>query len=90
MAKRRRQQKPATSPRNVRQGGDAAVTVLKPRKRIPGIEGRSAWFARRAGHHEHALSIERLRAATAAAESMLTRRELVEDSQFVSIERDRC
>ena len=78
MAKRRRQQQPAAKSRRAQQAADTPPTVLKPRKRIPGVEGRSAWFARRAGQHEHALSIERLRAGTTAADSMLTRRELVD------------
>jgi photosystem II stability/assembly factor-like uncharacterized protein len=63
--------KTSPSPRNPRRGTDSKpLTVPKPRRLVPGIEGRSAWFARRAGAHEWALSLERLRSALEAAESM--------------------
>lgn len=38
-----------------------------PRKLVPGVVGRSGWFAERAGQHEDSLSITRLTRATAAA-----------------------
>jgi photosystem II stability/assembly factor-like uncharacterized protein len=43
------------------------VDTDRPAKRIPGIEGRSAWFTARAGAHESALSLERLQRAIQSA-----------------------
>jgi photosystem II stability/assembly factor-like uncharacterized protein len=81
MAKQRRRRKPAPESRSVqRRADDRAVVILRPPKLVPGIEGRSAWFARRAGAHEHALSIERLRSAIAAAENMPDRAAILEDT----------
>ncbi len=34
---------------------------VRPEKLVPGVVGRSQWFAQRAGRHEQALSLERLR-----------------------------
>lgn len=73
----KRPKRTSVGSRAARRNGDEATTEPKPQKRIPGIVGRSAWFAKRAGSHEQALSIERLRVATAAAESMLDRSALI-------------
>jgi hypothetical protein len=71
MAKQRQQRKPrAESGRSRRRAEDLKDAVLKPRQLVPGVVGRSAWFAQRAGSHERALSLERLLTATAAAERM--------------------
>jgi photosystem II stability/assembly factor-like uncharacterized protein len=50
--------------------------AIKPRKILPGVIGRSLWFAERAGIHEDALSLERLLRATTTAERMHTLRSL--------------
>src|SRR5687768_5111015 len=72
MAKDQPRRKSQSRSRKSRKDIDtASVDILKPRKIVPGIEGRSAWFAERAGDHERSLSIERLKQATEAAESML-------------------
>jgi photosystem II stability/assembly factor-like uncharacterized protein len=43
---------------------------VRPRKLVPGVVGRSRWFAERAGEHEHALSLERLQRAINDAENL--------------------
>ena len=70
MAKQRRRRPRAPESRGGRRRASAAPVIVKPRKLIPGIEGRSAWFVERSGKHERALSIERLKTAIAAAERM--------------------
>jgi hypothetical protein len=70
MAKQRRRRKPRPESLRVRQRASEREVILSAPKLVPGIEGRSAWFATRAGAHERALSIERLRSAIAVAENM--------------------
>ena len=71
MAKQRQRPKPrAESGRNRRRIEDQKVVGPKPRKLVPGVVGRSAWFTQRAGSHERALSTDRLTTAIAAAERM--------------------
>jgi photosystem II stability/assembly factor-like uncharacterized protein len=43
---------------------------VRPRKLLPGVVGRSQWFAERAGAQEDALSLERLRRGISDAENM--------------------
>lgn len=43
---------------------------VKPRRIVPGVMGRAAWFARRAGRKPNALSVERLRAALETVQTM--------------------
>lgn len=79
MAKQPRSRKTARKPRRTKRGtGTGPITVLKQRKLVPGIEGRSAWFTKRAGSHEHALSVGRLQRAIAAAERMPDRAAILE------------
>lgn len=49
---------------------------VKPSRLVPGVVGRSRWFAERAGTDEDALSLDRLLRATHGAERMLDRRSL--------------
>ena len=70
MAKDQRRSKTQSRSRKSRKE-TTSEDILRPRKIVPGIEGRSAWFAKRAGEHEQALSIERLKQATEVAETML-------------------
>lgn len=74
----RRPQRKATRSGGVRREGDDAAVAPKALNKIPGVVGRSIWFANRAGGHEQSLSIERLRAAIADAEGMLDPASLVE------------
>ena len=43
---------------------------VRPGKLVPGVVGRSRWFAERAGEHEHALSLERLQRGISDAETL--------------------
>ena len=49
---------------------------VKPRKLVPGVVGRSRWFAERAGTDEDALSLGRLLRGTESAARQLDRRSL--------------
>jgi photosystem II stability/assembly factor-like uncharacterized protein len=44
--------------------------LVGPYKLLPGVVGRSRWFAQRAGDHEHALSLKRLQRGLSDAETM--------------------
>src|SRR4051794_32471750 len=44
---------------------------VKPSKIVPGVVGRSAWFAERAGKYEQSMSVDRLVHGTAVAEQLL-------------------
>lgn len=45
---------------------------IRPKRNLPGIMGRTAWFVERAGRMEGAGSLDRLMRATSAADNMLT------------------
>ncbi|HEX5622232.1 MAG TPA: hypothetical protein VFX51_27650 [Solirubrobacteraceae bacterium] len=67
MPSQRRRANPGQSREAADQGAAAGRVYardfdkVKPEKLVPGVVGRSQWFAQRAGRHEQALSLERLR-----------------------------